>query len=181
MFHFDTVFNVFQTGGLLQFFEDHVAVRWKHRLPVMMFSQVRCMDQDVQGLSCSWGHFVPRERRCTDIAGRVSCGFSLLVDLLKLNMWILTEHKIVMQKVLVFLTQAEVQHDARAGRLVLSLREKPLGYILWQELFTGADTIRIRHHGLCFERVPIVQRNPRDMPCLAINRDDFTPRDIIDA
>ena len=55
-----------------------------------------------------------------EIARRIGRGLALFVNPLELLVRVAAENEIVMREVLVALVQAEVEHDAGAGRLVFA-------------------------------------------------------------
>ena len=114
----DPLFDVVQPGRRLELVEDRLAIARVDGLPVVVGPQVGRVDQDVEGLAAGRGDLGLGGGRGADVAGRVGRRLALAVDEVELLVRVAREDEVVMQEMLVAAVEAQVEDDARAGRLV---------------------------------------------------------------
>src|SRR5688572_1299622 len=106
----DALLDVWHLAGALELVEDHLAICREHSLPVVMWTQVRRVDEHVERFAIGWrGGRLATSRR-GEIARRVRRRLAFLVDVFELLVRIAAEDKVVMREMIVALLQAEVEH-----------------------------------------------------------------------
>ena len=147
VFEHDAVFEVGHAAGALELVEDDLAIRRKHFLPVMLRSQIRCMNQDVKRLAAfgrSAGFTASRRREVTGWVGR---GFTFFVDEIKLLVRVAAENKVMMGEMFVTFVQPEIEHDAGTGSFIVTPFFKLRADAAVDEFAVGADGITVGNDG----------------------------------
>src|SRR5262249_21820274 len=93
--------------------------------------------------------------RGANVAGRVGRRLSVAVNGVELRMRVAREYEVVMPEVIVTASEAQIEYDARAGRLIASTPFEP--GMAAEQLAMGPDGVRVRDHRRHREQTPFVR------------------------
>ncbi len=151
--HHDALLDVGHPSGALELLDDRAAVARQHFAPVVMRAQIGRVHQDIERLAAPRRHARLRARGRADVTGRIGRRLAAAIDVFELLMRIVREHEIMVQHVVVGPVEAEIQHHARAGRLIAPALSEPPGRIAAHQFVQRAHRVHVRHHGVAFHRL----------------------------
>ena len=152
-FEDDVSLEVFHAGCALEFLDDPAAVWREHLRPVVMGPQVGRVHEHVERLAPGGRDAGFGDGRRADIAGRVGGRLTAAVDHLELLVRIVREDEVVVDQLFVALVEAEVEHDARAGRLVAATVQESLTRLSLNQFAVRAHAVGIADNGPCGDRL----------------------------
>src|SRR5581483_5402179 len=93
----NTIDDVRQSTRATQLFEDRLAIGWEQAIPVVMRTEVRRVDQHVEGLSSRESDTRLGPGRGAHVAGRIGCGFATPVDGFELLLGVVGENEVMVE------------------------------------------------------------------------------------
>ena len=156
----DAVLEVGHARRALELVEDHPPVVRQHGVPVVVRPQVRRVDEDVERLAAGRRDAGLGAGRRGEIAGRVRGRLAAAVDPVELLLGVAREDEVVVQQVLVAAVQAEVEHDARAGRFATSATARSWPRARRQQFVVRAHRVHVGDDGAERDALAVVGLEP---------------------
>jgi hypothetical protein len=96
MLNYDPRFDIFQSGGTFEFFQNDSSIVGQHAWPVMVWPQIRRVHQHVQSFPAARGDIGVCARRRTEITGWIGRRLALAIDGIEFLVGIAREDEVVM-------------------------------------------------------------------------------------